>query len=89
MVKRGNGSPRVVRNFWVDGRRSDGVEVKGTGPRGNDGSVNLNILVRDNGRVGDTSVRINCEVAGDELSITADQYVNGQRRTIQLYRGKR
>lgn len=90
-MKRGNGNVRSVRNFWLDGKRSDGVEVQGFGPRGVDGQMNLILHVRDDGAVGERTIRINCEMAGDELLVTADQYISdsGRRRTIQLYRGKR
>lgn len=51
--------PRFVRNFWVEGT-VDGVTsgIKGTGPRSTDGGLDITVLMREEGAISPTSVRL-------------------------------
>lgn len=50
--------PRVVRNFFLDGK-IDGRETRiSTGPQGSDGGFELVITIREDGRISDKRVEI-------------------------------
>jgi hypothetical protein len=47
--------PKAMRSFWIDGEVDDSYAgetraMKGTGPKGHDGRVKLDILMRDAGK---------------------------------------
>ncbi len=71
--------PRVTRNFWLTGTVRDGQRersIKETGPTGQDGTMSLRILVREDGRISDRVLRVDCKVTSEGV-LKVEAYEEG------------
>lgn len=87
--------PRNVRNFWITGNVDGRKERLGFGPRSKDGGFSIEIKMRDEGSVGDSTINVWGRVVetpdGEYLKLTIDDdheevFVKMTRRQA---RGKR
>lgn len=61
--------PRNVRNFWIEGTREDGKDVKGWGPIGSENGFTLTVLMREEGSISEKKVVLKGYSDGTTLTL--------------------